>query len=93
MEEPGQLVFERPAAGGQAGQVALVRHVLRFDGVGGAVAEEAKARANALVGPFAFRWEKAGFWPGSWRLLSVDHADLRVSSEEIRKVLDWEESY
>lgn len=91
--QSAEITLER--AGGRlgAGSVALVRQVVRVEGRGGPFCEQVMARANALAGPFEFKWEKTGLWPGSWRLLTLDHGALQISADEIERMLEWQESY
>lgn len=89
ISESAELVLDE--TGEQA--FAVLRHGMRIEGRGSPVAQEAMARTSALVEPFVFRWKKEGVWPGSWRLLSIDQGELRVSPEEIEMVLNTKEFY
>jgi hypothetical protein len=55
---------------------ATVTTRLKVDGTGSAVANLVIRRTNQLKTPFIFEWKKQSWWPGSWRLIKVDNADL-----------------
>jgi hypothetical protein len=60
------------------GRQAVVKSKLQLSGSGSPVANEVIRVVNRQPKAFVFTWKRQSFWPGSWRVVRIEHPGLPV---------------